>query len=169
MLVELGMVEQRYGAVLEVLDEGAAVTDVARRYGWRGRRCTSGWPGMPNHGGLAALADRSSRPVSCPHQMPVAVEARVVWLRRMHPVWGPSRTWSLFWTLVVTNSSSRVSDDAAIAAPVSARLREAAAVSMWRYSGLQRDGDRRLCLLGRKVYLPGGVCLISIYGFGACV
>ena len=32
MLVELGVVEQRYRAVLEVL-EGATVTDVARRYG----------------------------------------------------------------------------------------------------------------------------------------
>ena len=33
MLVELGVVEQRYRAVLEVLEEGAAVTEVARRYG----------------------------------------------------------------------------------------------------------------------------------------
>ena len=33
MLVELGVAEQRYRAVLEVLDEGATVTDVARRYG----------------------------------------------------------------------------------------------------------------------------------------
>jgi transposase-like protein len=33
VLVELGVVEQRYRAVLEVLDEGASVTDVARRYG----------------------------------------------------------------------------------------------------------------------------------------
>ena len=32
MLLELGVVEQRYRAVLEVLD-GVAVTDVARRYG----------------------------------------------------------------------------------------------------------------------------------------
>jgi hypothetical protein len=32
MLVELRLVEQRYQAVLEVL-EGAAVTDVARRFG----------------------------------------------------------------------------------------------------------------------------------------
>jgi DNA invertase Pin-like site-specific DNA recombinase len=31
--VELGVAEQRYRAVLEVLDEGASVTDVARRYG----------------------------------------------------------------------------------------------------------------------------------------
>ena len=32
MLVELGLVEQRYQAVLEVLNDGAVVTDVARRY-----------------------------------------------------------------------------------------------------------------------------------------
>ena len=33
MLVELGVVEQRYRAVLEVLEEGASVTEVARRHG----------------------------------------------------------------------------------------------------------------------------------------
>jgi transposase-like protein len=33
MLVELGLVEQRYQAVLEVVGEGATVVDVARRYG----------------------------------------------------------------------------------------------------------------------------------------
>ncbi len=33
MLVELGVVEQRYQAVLEVLNDGATVTDVARRNG----------------------------------------------------------------------------------------------------------------------------------------
>jgi len=33
MLVELRLVEQRSRAVLEVLNDGATVTDVARRYG----------------------------------------------------------------------------------------------------------------------------------------
>jgi transposase-like protein len=33
MLVELGLVEQRYRAVQEVLVEGATVTEVAARYG----------------------------------------------------------------------------------------------------------------------------------------
>lgn len=33
VLVELGLVEQRYRAVLEVLDGAASITDVARRYG----------------------------------------------------------------------------------------------------------------------------------------
>lgn len=38
---------------------------------------------------MAALADKSSKPETCPHQMPPVVEARVVELRRMHPGWGP--------------------------------------------------------------------------------
>ena len=33
MLVELGLVEQRHAAVLEVLSEGVTVTEVARRHG----------------------------------------------------------------------------------------------------------------------------------------
>ena len=41
MLVELGVVEQRYRAVLEVL-EGAPVTEVARRYGVA-RQTVHGW------------------------------------------------------------------------------------------------------------------------------
>lgn len=33
MLTDLSMVEQRYQAVREVLDSGATITDVARRWG----------------------------------------------------------------------------------------------------------------------------------------
>jgi transposase-like protein len=33
VLVELGLVEQRYAAVLEVMNEAASVTDVAFRFG----------------------------------------------------------------------------------------------------------------------------------------
>jgi hypothetical protein len=45
MLVELGIMEQRYHAVMEVVF-GAPVTEVARRYGCPARRCTAGWAGM---------------------------------------------------------------------------------------------------------------------------
>ena len=38
---------------------------------------------------IGALADKSSKPASCPHQMSPAIEARVVSLRRAHPSWGP--------------------------------------------------------------------------------
>lgn len=88
MLVELGLVEQRYKAVLEVLDSGLSVTDVARRYGV-GRQTVHTWLRRYTAEGLPGLIDRSSRPGSCPHQMPPAVEARVVEMRRQHPGWGP--------------------------------------------------------------------------------
>ena len=96
MLVELGVVEQRYRAVLEVLEDGAPVTEVARRYGVARQTVHEWLARYANEGGLAGLADRSSRPASCPHQMPAAVEARIAGLRREHPGWGPSRIrWEL--------------------------------------------------------------------------
>ena len=68
MLVELRLVEQRYKAVLEVL-EGATVTGVARRYDVA-RQTVHDWLRRYGDHGLAGLADRTSRPASCPHQMP---------------------------------------------------------------------------------------------------
>jgi len=87
MLVELSMVEQRYDAVREVLD-GATVTDVATRYGVD-RRTLHRWLVRYASEGLVALADRSSKPDRCPHQMTPEIEARIVELRRAHPGWGP--------------------------------------------------------------------------------
>jgi transposase len=94
MLVELGVVEQRYQAVLEVLNDGASVTDVARRFGVA-RQTVHDWLRKYASEGLRGLADRSSRPLSCPHQMDPAVEARVIEMRRAHQGWGPRTI--LFW------------------------------------------------------------------------
>jgi len=88
MLQELSMVEQRYQAVREVLDTGANVGDVAVRYGVN-RRTLHRWLVRYASGGLGALADRSSKPDRCPHQITAEVEARIVSLRRAHPGWGP--------------------------------------------------------------------------------
>ena len=87
MLVELGLVEQRYKAVREVLD-GATVIDVARRNGVV-RQTVHDWLRRYGAGGLAALVDSSSKPQSCPHQMAPEVEAAILELRRAHPGWGP--------------------------------------------------------------------------------
>ena len=87
MLVELGLVEQRYKAVMEVLD-GATVIDVARRNGVV-RQTVHDWLRRYASHGLAGLADGSSKPQSCPHQMAPEVEAAIVELRRAHPGWGP--------------------------------------------------------------------------------
>ncbi|HVL92887.1 MAG TPA: leucine zipper domain-containing protein, partial [Acidimicrobiales bacterium] len=88
MLVELGLVEQRYKAVCEVLD-GATVTDVARRNGVS--QTLHVWLRAHAAHGLAGLVDRSSRPASCPHQMP-AVEARIVEMRRAHLGWARAQS-----------------------------------------------------------------------------
>ncbi|MDQ3643401.1 MAG: IS481 family transposase, partial [Actinomycetota bacterium] len=88
MLRELGVVEQRYQAVREVLNDGASVTDVARRNGVS-RQAVHEWLVKYANRGLVGLMDRSSKPQSCPHQMAPEVEARIVELRVEHPGWGP--------------------------------------------------------------------------------
>jgi transposase InsO family protein len=88
VLVELGLVEQRYKAVLEVLNDGATVTDVARRYGVS-RATLHRWLVRHANEGLGGLVDKSCRPDTCPHQMPPHVEAKVLEMRRVHPDWGP--------------------------------------------------------------------------------
>ena len=40
-------------------------------------------------GGMPALADKSSKPQTCPHQMSPVIEARVLEMRRQHQGWGP--------------------------------------------------------------------------------
>lgn len=93
-MVEMGLVEQRYQAVLEVLNDGASVVDVARRHGVA-RQTVHGWLRRYANRGLAGLADQSSRPQSSPHQMAPDVEAKIVTMRRDHPGWGPRTL--LFW------------------------------------------------------------------------
>jgi len=88
VLVELGLVEQRLRAVLEVLESGSTVSDVARRYGV-GRQTVHRWLRRYGEQGVSGLADQSKHPDTCPHQMPPKVEARILELRRIHPGWGP--------------------------------------------------------------------------------
>ena len=90
MLVELSVMEQRYQAVLAVVQDGWKVTEVAERLGVS-RQSVHAWIARYEQGGLAALADRSHRPSSCPHQTPAATEALICELRREHPGWGPRR------------------------------------------------------------------------------
>jgi transposase InsO family protein len=90
MLVELSVMEQRYQAVLAVVQDGWQVSEVARRLGVS-RQSVHAWIARYEQGGLAALTDRSHRPASCPHQIPSETEALICELRRQHPGWGPRR------------------------------------------------------------------------------
>jgi transposase len=80
--------EQRYDAVMEVLKEGRTVVEVAARYGVS-RQSVHNWITRYQEEGIEALANRSSRPRGCPHQMPPELETRVVQMRLAHPRWGP--------------------------------------------------------------------------------
>jgi len=82
--------EQRYQAVMAVQVDGLEVTVVAEKFGVS-RQTVHSWLRRYEEGGLPALADRSHRPASCPHQMPASIEAAVCELRRQHPYWGPAR------------------------------------------------------------------------------
>ena len=90
MLVELSVMEQRYQAVLAVVQDGWKVTEVAARLGVS-RQSVHAWIARYEAGGLAALADRSHRPTACPHQIDPETEAHICELRREHPGCGPRR------------------------------------------------------------------------------
>lgn len=86
----MSVAEQRYQAVLAVIAEGSTVTEVASRFGVS-RQTLHAWLGKYEADGLEGLTDRSRRPDSCPHQMPAAVEALALEMRRARPYWGARR------------------------------------------------------------------------------
>ena len=53
------------------------------------RQTVHRWLRWYAQGGIAALADSSCRPASCPHRTAPEIEARIVALRTEHPGWGP--------------------------------------------------------------------------------
>ncbi len=65
MLVELGLVEQRYQVVLEVLNNGVTVSEVATRFGLPARACIAGCTGMPPRVGLAYRRNHTAAIVAC--------------------------------------------------------------------------------------------------------
>ena len=89
-LVELSVMEQRYQAVMAVVQDGWKITEVADRLGVS-RQAVHKWIARYEAGGLPALADRSHRPSTCAHQIAPALEALICELRRQHPGWGPRR------------------------------------------------------------------------------
>ncbi|MCJ0872551.1 IS481 family transposase [Streptomyces sp. AP-93] len=83
------LVEQRYRAVLEVLD-GSPVSEVAIRYGVS-RQTIYAWKAKHEAGGLDGLKERSRRPHNSPNRLPAAAEALACEMRRANPRWGARR------------------------------------------------------------------------------
>src|SRR2546428_11225761 len=87
---EISVAEQRYKAVLAVVADGRTVKEVASD--WRmSRQTLHAWLARYEADGLEGLADRSHRPVRCPHQMVAALEVQILEMRRGKPYWGPRR------------------------------------------------------------------------------
>jgi transposase InsO family protein len=89
MLRELNVVEQRYRAVLEVLD-GILVTEVAERFGVA-RQTVHRWVSRYRDRGIDGLPDRSHAPKAHPWRISAEVEAVICDLRSSHRQWGPRR------------------------------------------------------------------------------
>ncbi|QLQ09456.1 MAG: IS481 family transposase [Nocardioidaceae bacterium] len=87
---EISVTEQRYRAVLAVIQDGETVKDVAARFGVD-RRTMHRWLAKYEAGGLEGLGDGSHRPRACPHQMSAEVEVALAQMRIAHPGWGPRR------------------------------------------------------------------------------
>jgi len=83
------LVEQRYRAVLEVLD-GSPVSEVAVRYGVS-RQSVYAWKARHAAAGIDGLREVSRRPRTSPSRLPAETEALVCELRRAHPRWGARR------------------------------------------------------------------------------
>ena len=88
-LVVLSVVEQRLDAVRAVL-AGSELNEVAASVGVH-RSTVHRWTGRYLVAGIAGLADRSHRPLVCPHQVSNGVEVVVAEMRRKHPRWGAKR------------------------------------------------------------------------------
>ena len=86
MLRELSVAEQRYQAILAVIEDGLSDTEVAGKVGVS-RQALHAWLSRYAAEGLDGLGDRSHRPRSCPHQMDPAVEVWLLEARRRHPDW----------------------------------------------------------------------------------
>ena len=76
VLRELSVTEQRYQAVLAVIEDGVPVTEVAAKIGVS-RQTVHAWLSRYADAGLDGLVDRSHRPYGCPHRMPAATEVRL--------------------------------------------------------------------------------------------
>src|ERR1700739_3406686 len=140
---EFSVAEQRYQAVLAVISDGLSISQVAEKVGVS-RQTLHAWLGRYEAEGLEGVGDRSHRPVSCPHQMPAAVEAALLELRRSRPYWGPRR---LVFELAKRRVTPVPSQSAAYRGLVRAQVET---LGTRRGDGVVADGHRGRLPAGRR-------------------
>ena len=90
MLVELSVMEQRYQAVLAVVQDGWQVSEVAVGSVCRARASTPGSRATRPAGWRRSRTAPTAR-APAPIRPPPRLEAQICELRRQHPGWGPRR------------------------------------------------------------------------------
>ena len=78
MFRELSVAQQRYQAVLAVIEDGLQVSEAAAKFGVT-RQALLSWLSRYAEGGLEALADRPHRPRSCPGTSAVTTPELTSW------------------------------------------------------------------------------------------
>jgi transposase InsO family protein len=84
---DVSLLSQREEFVLLSRHEGAAISQLCRRFGVS-RKTGYKWLGRFAESGRAGLSDRSRRPHRSPEQTTVELEQKVLALRDAHPAWG---------------------------------------------------------------------------------
>jgi transposase-like protein len=84
------VMDERLRFVARLLD-GEAMTDVCRDFGVSRKTGYKIFDRYKEHG-LAALSDRSRRPVRYANQLPVQIESLIVQLKAEKPHWGLARS-----------------------------------------------------------------------------
>lgn len=77
MLMEISKMEQRYDAVIAVVQGGFSITEAAQKFGVS-RESVYRWMKRYEEGELEALAEGSHRPKHSPLQTPAEIETRIV-------------------------------------------------------------------------------------------
>src|SRR5437867_9565307 len=101
---ELSVTEQRYKAVLAVISNGRTVTEVARDWNVS-RQTLHQWLGRYEEEGFVGLANRSHRPVHCPHQIAPILKSSCprcpgsLPARARSPRSGPMASWAQLWPI----------------------------------------------------------------------
>lgn len=162
--LETGPMDQRMQLITDILNGLGSITDLSDMYGVS-RKTAYKWLARFKSGGLAALADQSRRPHGHPDTTPVEVSARLISLRKAHPLWGPRKVRAMArredatCAVPAVSTVGRILHDAGL---VEARVRRprspqgagmsAAAVSpephqVWcaDFKGHFRMGDGRYC------------------------
>lgn len=92
---ETDPMDQREEFVLKALEKSSPFAELCRQYGVSPKTGYK-WLGRFREGGLPALHDQSTKPLTCPAGLPESTVCRIVELKSAHRHWGPRKIRALY-------------------------------------------------------------------------